>query len=327
MRRSVVLVAFASALALAAAGCSNGGNEPTSTTRQAETRTVKAANGDVEVPTDPKKIVALWRPTMSALVQLGHRPVGAIGDPGTADHGWGPYLTDGDDPSTIQLISASSSPEDVNLEQLQKLDPDLIIGTATSNEDQQALLPKLGQIAPTVLVEWTGTGSWRNHLADVAEVVGAEPKAEELVADYEKRVNEVKTAVGDPAAIEVSLIRVQRDDELRFETAASFPGQVLADVGFKRPANQQQPAGDKDFLSVSPERLLDADAPVVFVLPNADNGQTADKNAALDNPLWKNLQAVKANKAFTVDYAYWGASNYYGAYRILDDVKKSLAAS
>lgn len=324
MRRSVVLVAFATVLALAAAGCSGGGEQEPSATGS-ETRTVKGANGDVEVPAEPKKIVALWRPTLSALVQLGHRPVGAIGDPGTADHGWAPYLPDGDDPSTIQLISASSSPEDVNLEQLQKLDPDLIIGTATSNEDQQALLPKLSQIAPTVLVEWTGTGSWRDHLTDVAKVVGAEDEAREIVADYDKRVNEVKTAVGDPSAIEVSLIRVQRDDELRFETVASFPGQILADVGFKRPANQQQPAGDKDFLSVSPERLLDADAPVVFVLPNADNGQTARKNAALNNPLWKNLQAVKANKAFTVDYAYWGASNYYGAYRILDDVKKSLA--
>ncbi|MBM7784945.1 iron-siderophore ABC transporter substrate-binding protein [Tenggerimyces flavus] len=323
-------MAFATAFVLAAAGCSSGGGaeaEPGATTTGSETRTVKGTNGDVEVPTDPKKIVALWRPTMSALVQLGHRPVGAIGDPGTADHGWAPYLPDGDDPSTIQLISASSSPEDVNLEQLQKLDPDLIIGTATSNEEQQALLPKLSQIAPTVLVEWTGTGSWRNHLTDVAEVVGAEDTAQEIVADYDKRVNDVKTAVGDPGAIEVSVIRVQRDDELRFETVASFPGQILGDVGFKRPANQQQPAGDKDFLSVSPERLLDADAPVVFVLPNADNGQTAQKNAALNNPLWKNLQAVKANKAFTVDYAYWGASNYYGAYRILDDVKKSLAAS
>lgn len=324
MRRSVVVAAFAT-LALLAAACSTGADEPGGTTsEEPATRPVESVNGKVDVPVDPKRIVALWRPTMSALVQLGHRPVGALGEPGMADHGWAPYLPDGDDPATIKLISSSSSPEDVNLEQLQALDPDLIIGTATSNEDQQALLPKLNAIAPTVLVTWEGTGSWRNHLMDVAKVVDAEHKATEIIADYKTRVEKVKTAVGDPSAVEVSLIRVQRDDELRFETAASFPGQIIADVGFKRPANQQQPDGDKDFVSVSPERLNEGDAQVVFVLPNSDNGQTAQKNAALNNPLWKNLTAVKADKAFTVDYAYWGASNYFGAYRILDDIEKSL---
>jgi ABC-type Fe3+-hydroxamate transport system substrate-binding protein len=43
------------------------------------------------------------------------------------------------------------------------------------------------------------------------------------------------------------------------------------------------------------------------------------------DPLWQGLNATKAGKVFTFNYAWWGAANYYGAYRMLDDVKAALA--
>jgi ABC-type Fe3+-hydroxamate transport system substrate-binding protein len=32
------------------------------------------------------------------------------------------------------------------------------------------------------------------------------------------------------------------------------------------------------------------------------------------------LTAVRNKKAFAVDYDYWGATDYFGAFRIIDDV-------
>lgn len=308
--RAVVAI---TALPLLAAAC--GGSD--SGAEKAKQRTVSVAGKSVSVPERPHRIVVLWQPTLAAVTALGFSPVGTVGEPGG---GLEPYLP-ADFPARKLTVVSSSS--DLDLEKISRLDPDLILGVSTGNGAQTALLPKLKKLAPTVLLPWTGTGSWRQHVADVGAVLGAAKKAQQIIADYRAHVARVKAAVGNPGAHSVSLIRVQDSSELRLESPESFDGSVLADVGFSRPALERNPDPDRDFVSVSYERLGDSDADVVFAIPNLSNGGTA-KNLQ-DSPLWPTLRAVREQKAYAVDYAYWGASDYIGADRILDDVQKAFS--
>jgi iron complex transport system substrate-binding protein len=115
-------------------------------------------------------------------------------------------------------------------------------------------------------------------------------------------------------------VRIQTAEEIRLETPRSFPGQVLADLGFARPPNQTTADPDRDYLTLSLERIPEAGGDAIIVM---HAGNKADAWRSIQsNPLWTQLPAARAGRVVTVDYDHWGASTYYGAHRILDDIEK-----
>ncbi|GAA3741874.1 iron complex transport system substrate-binding protein [Spinactinospora alkalitolerans] len=303
---------------LIAAGCGTGprGPEP-----EGATRTVEAANGEVEVPAQPRSIAVLWRPTLSAVTELGFDPVATLGDPGADDGGLAPFLPEDHRGRPPRLISDSAREGDIDIEELANAAPDLIIGVRTQSGAQADLLPRLEEIAPTVLLEWTGSGSWRDHLTGVAEVLDAGEQAEQVRTDYEAALQEARAEITDVEDTTVSLIRLQSESEIRFETSRSFPGQVIADLGFPRPESLQEGTGGTDYVAESYENLIRGDGDVVFVFPGSGY---ADAPGTFDGPLWSQLRAVREERIFAVDYDEWGAASHSGAHRIIDDVRAAF---
>jgi iron complex transport system substrate-binding protein len=311
MRRiSAVLLS----VALLTAAC--GGNHDDTTV--AKTRTISVDGSKVSIPAHPQRIVLLWQPTLAAVTGLGFRPVGTAGEKGD---NLAPYLPTGYSTRGLTLVSNTTAPDDINLEKVSALGPDLIIGVATGNKKQTAIAGDLRKIAPTVILNWAGSSSWRQHFTDVATVLGAQKKAGHVVADYQNKINQAKRQLHDTARTSISIVRIQSPSELRFEAPVSFPGIVAADLGFVRPKSQRVPDKGKDFRSESPERLNDADGDLLFVLPDLDNSGSA--GVVQHSPLWKTLTAVRNKKAFAVDYDYWGATDYFGATRIVEDIVKA----
>lgn len=296
-------------IALLVAACSGKRN----VSADAKTRTISVDGSTVSVPEKPKRIVVLWPPTLAAVTELGFHPVGTVAVKNLA-----PYLPAGYPTVSLTPVSNTSAPDDINLEKVSALKPDLIIGVATGNKKQTAIAGDLRKIATTVILDWTGSRSWRQHFTDVATVLGAQDKASRVVTDYQNRIKQAKRQLHRTASTTVSVVRIQSPSELRFETPASFPGAVVGDLGFARPQAQLTPDKGKDFRSESPERLDDADGDLLFVLPDRDNSGSA--GVVQHSPLWKTLAAVQRKRAFAVDYDYWGATDYFGAFRIIDDV-------
>lgn len=317
-------IAAAAALATAAAaGC--GADSGSSAESDDATRTVEGVNGPVEIPEEPERIAVLWRPTLAAVTQLGYEATAALGEPGAEDSGLAPFLPQDAGAEAITIVSNSPAEDDINVQELANTEPDLILGVSTQLGTQADLLDQLEGIAPTVLLEWTGTESWRGHLTEVAEVLDAAGAAEEAVADYEAAVEEARAeiteAAGEPADTEASLVRLQDESEIRLETPESFPGQVIDDLGFSRPDSQITPDADSDFISESYENLDQADGDLLFVFAS---GGYEEAPETFDGGVWENLDVVAAGEVYAVDYDYWGASNYYGAHRIITDVTAAL---
>lgn len=308
---------------LLATGCSAGGEGPGSP--EGESRTVETANGPVEIPAEPENVAVLWRPTLAAATQLGHDVAATMGTPGESGQGLEPFLppeADGDD---LTVVTNSPSEEDINIEELANADPDLIIGVQTQIGAQAGMSDDLEQIAPTVLLEWEGTGSWRGHLEEVAEVLDQHARAEEAVAEYEDAVerarDELAEAGTDPAETELSLVRLQDESEIRLETSASFPGQVVDDLGFARPDDQVDPEGETDFVPRSYENLDSADGDAVFVLTGSGHPEAPE---AFSEGVWANLAAVQEEQVFHGDHDVWGAGSYYAAHHIVEEVTAAL---
>ncbi|GLU45766.1 ABC transporter substrate-binding protein [Nocardiopsis ansamitocini] len=306
---------------LALSGCADPGPPSAGSDSDNATRVVRAANGEVEIPAAPERIAVLWRPTLAAVTQLGFAPVASMGDPGAEDGGLSPYLPEGHSPAPL-LVATGPGEAEINVEELAGAAPDLIIGVSTQTGDQAAQLPRLSEIAPTVLLDWEGTGSWVAHLTEVAEVLDASAAAEEAQAAYETAVAEVRSEIGAPSGTEVSLIRLQSEAEVRFETPRSFAGQVIDDLGLSRPEGQRTPTGSADYNSASYENLAEGDADMVFVF--AAGGYADQAPRAFDTGVWAQLRAVREKQIFLMDASTWGAPGYPAAHRILSDVRAAF---
>ena len=282
----------------------------------AATRTVEHVEGSTEIPDEPQRVVTLWASTLSAMASLGEQPVGyAFNDK--------PALgVDVPEDYDLDALDYLGSAQELELERIAATNPDLIIAT----EAHVDYYDQLSDIAPTVVLEWTGTSAWKQHLRDVAEVLQLEGEADRVEADYEAHVDRVAEAIGDPGSIDVSVVRFHAS-ELRLEVRNSFAGQVVDDVGLSRPEVQDVEEDESGYVAVSLEQLPDADGDALFAftIANADDSVEDDLlRSARESPLWEQLSVVRNDRVHEVDYMTWISSNYVGAHAILDDLESAL---
>ncbi len=300
----VVLMLAVWMLVLAAcgnAGTSNGGaatESPAAATEAPEskqevtsdgagdTRTIKDTYGEVQVPANPQKVVVLDIGALDNVLELGIKPIGApsilaAGDPYPA------YLngTDG-----IENIGSVNEP---NLEAIDALKPDLIIGNKDTHD---AIHGQLTQIAPTVFVETLGV-TWKKNLLLHAEAVNKQEEGQKLLDAYQQRVESVRTALTGKDGKEVSLFR-PRADKIQVYLKETFAGTIMEDAGVARPAAQQDAGFSKD---VTEEQIADLEGDVILWF-----NREPDAFAKLEqSALWATLKGVQNGAVHPVDWEYW----------------------
>ena len=164
MQKSLWLVGWVAALALAQAACPGG--------------RVAHDLGEVCLPAPPKRVVTLdWRP-LEDLLLLGVRPVAG------ADLEDFPRWVRLSLPPGIQNLGSRTAP---NLERLAALKPDLILGYTGF---QGRLYPELSRIAPTVLYEYLPQegqlAAMRRHFLLHARLVGREREGEAVLEELDQ---------------------------------------------------------------------------------------------------------------------------------------------
>ncbi|WP_141500093.1 ABC transporter substrate-binding protein [Paenibacillus luteus] len=271
-----------------AAGTSETAVPPTAAADTKETtRTIKDAYGDVEVPAAPARIVVLDIGALDNLLELGVKPVGAPsilapGDPYPA------YLknTEG-----IENIGSVNEP---NLEAIDALKPDLIIGNKDTHEQ---IHDQLALIAPTIFVESLGI-TWKENLLVHAEAVGKAEEGKQLLEGYQTRIAELKGKIeSKPAPLEVSLFR-PREDKIQIYLQETFSGLIMSDAGIKRPEAQTAEGFSKD---LTEEQIADLDGDVMFWFSRSNS----DFEKIEKSPLWATLKGVQAKQVHQVDWETW----------------------
>jgi iron complex transport system substrate-binding protein len=257
--------------------------------------TVDTKFGEVTVPSEPKRVVALgWGDAETALA-LGVQPVGAsdwLAFGADAD-GVGPWAQGlyTESPELIETLEPS-------FEAIAALEPDLILDTKGSGD--QARYDRLSQIAPTVGIP-EGADSYLTDMDDqvdmIAEALGREDQGDALLAEVDARFAEVaaahpdwegktvtaatKTSEGWGAYVEGSE-RVAFLEELGFEQSPTIAGLPKSASGFTADISSEQ------------LDLLDADLIVAFPI-------FIDKAVLTDDPLWQAVPAVAAGHAVVID--------------------------
>jgi len=261
-----------------------------------KTREVAHAMGRTSVPARPVRVVVLTNEGTEALLALGVTPVGAVrswlGSP------WYEHISD-----RMEGVTVVGTESGVNLETVLKLQPDLILGNKMR---QEKIYNKLSAIAPTVFSE-TLRGAWQDNFMLYAKTLGLEEKGAELIRQYDNRVARLREDLGDKLGSTVSIVRFMQGRRVRMYYKDSFSGVILEDIGLARPKSQNR----NEFAEqVTRERIPEMDADYLFYFTydtGSGEGVKLEKEW-LQDPLWKNLQVVKHNRAFRVYDGTWNTS-------------------
>lgn len=305
-------------LVLSACGRTDSGNEnktanapakenTTVGTKDADSvRTVKDAYGEVKVPANPTKIVVLDIGALDNLLELGVTPIGApsilaAGDP------YPKYLkgTDG-----IKNIGSVNEP---NLEAIDALKPDLIIGNKDTHD---AIYKQLGQIAPTVFVETLGI-TWKANLQLHAEAVNKQAEGKKLLDAYQGKIDKLKSGLTDKGGKKVSLFR-PRADKIQIYLKDTFAGSIMTDAGVNRPESQ---SGNGFTKEITEEQMKELDGDVILWFNRDPDSFTKLEKS----PLWTSLSGVQNKRVHSVDWEYWlSGLGIQAVNKVVDDLNSFL---
>lgn len=270
---------------------------------------VKHARGETCVPKNPQRVVVLDPGSLGNAIALGVKPVGAavLGQ-------FPPYFQ-----GKVDGVTSVGTPNQPSLEKILLLKPDLILG-----DTRIAVYDQLSRIAPTVMTaDWAKPEAedlWKRDLKLHALALGKTTVAEQLLAAYRQRTQELQTRLGDRRwQTQVSIVNFRRD-HVRIYLNDSFAGTILRDAGMPRPPAQNQ-AGFVERVSLEAIPKLDGD--VLFAV--VGNEKTSLLQQFTAHPLWSQLNAVKAKRIFEVNDETWLYSwHILGANLVLDDLFQYL---
>ncbi|MGV8875656.1 MAG: ABC transporter substrate-binding protein [Rhodococcus sp. (in: high G+C Gram-positive bacteria)] len=260
-------------------------------------RTVGHFGGSTEIPAEPKKIVVIATGQLDAALTLGVVPTGvAYGDgaevvPDYISFSFPQYAD-----QMTQFVDVGNR-QDVDLESIAAIEPDLILANKTGSEE---IYPTLSTIAPTVLTEGTGV-NWKQDFLLLADALGRTEQAQTFIdtftSDAAALGNSIAGSSGTPT---VSFVRFTAD-RARVFGIPSFAGYIAWDAGLARPESQQFDKTSQDF---SEEEIQLANADWVFV-SSQDAGADSSAASYTTNPLWTGMSAATENHIVRVDDDPW----------------------
>lgn len=296
----------------------NSGTTSTESKPAEQTRTITHSLGTTEIVGTPKRIVTLFQGATDAAVALGVKPVGVV-------ESWSQkpvyeYLRE--DLKDVENLGVETQP---NLELVSKLKPDLIIA---SNSRHEEIYNQLSKIAPTVMID--PLYKFKNTLTIVGQALNKETESKALLDQWDKRVTDVKaklqTKVGSAWPLEATVLNFREDHARIYVTG--FAGDILDELGFTRSQALQAEAdkGTVHMKLTSVESIPTMNAEVLFIFKFDDTGEEKVQKLYQDwtnHPLWKGLDAVKANNVHLVDEVTWNVGGgIIAANGMLDDISE-----
>ncbi|MEM9893805.1 MAG: ABC transporter substrate-binding protein [Actinomycetota bacterium] len=287
----------------------DGSEESSVDADDAELRVVQTSFGEVEVPVDPERIIALDAIAAVNLLSVGVRPTTVFDISGAA--------------SVRQVLAEigidvrddlGDGFTEINAEAIAAEDPDLIVIVAVEGFDE--LLAPLAGVAPLVVLPFGST--WQDAVTDVGLILGEEERAAAVVAGIENRFAEVGEAVSaDPYSLSILGSTFGLVFSMAPEAAVSI---TASELGVPRPSAQVENYEEfpgQPIIRLSEEVLGEHDADYVAVL----DGQFYDSASVLDLPTFQTLPAVRGDRVLLVEGDLWFSGHPFAVFWQLLDLE------
>ncbi len=235
----------------------------------------------------PERIVTTYLPLWESLILLGESPVGAA----SADNyiaTWDAF--EGQDIGEVVDLGNG----EVNLELLTELKPDLIMDQTYDISSYD--ITNYEQISSVAVFGPKAKTDWRYNLREVAKVTNQSDKADQIIADVEKQLDnaraKIKDQYQDKTVMQMSLMSIDKFYILyRPDLYDSEKGLGLTPPeGFTSETN---------YVQITMEALVAMNPDVIFV--NVFDGDEAMFEEFQQNPVWQTLSAVKEGHVYRLD--------------------------
>ncbi|MGE7914968.1 ABC transporter substrate-binding protein [Lysinibacillus xylanilyticus] len=210
-----------------------------------------------------------------------------------------------------------------DMEALIALQPDEIFIDAEFAEKHG--LDKYEAIATTHVIN-LDEGRWKDHLNNIAEITNRTETAEQFIADYEAKVDEVKVLAKEKLGEgTVMAVRVSAKGIRVYGMDRPLGPILFEDLGFT-PAPGIE-AIDKNWENISKEVLPDYNPDTMFVLVSSvDEGSQQVFDELQNDPIWQSLKAVQNNQVIVIEENPWLDYSAYGNKLALENLEEILLA-
>jgi ABC-type Fe3+-citrate transport system substrate-binding protein len=261
-------------------------------TETEQKRIIKHELGETEIVGTPERIVVMEFSYADALATLGVKPAG---------------IADENDPTMLipqvkdQMGTYTSlgSRYEPNIELISSLAPDLIIADLNKHK---AVYDKLQQIAPTIILN-DHQANYQNMLenyAVIAEAVGKAEEGKKRLDEHKAKLEEIKAKLPQGNEKLKVIPAVVNPTGFFAHSTSSYAGSLMEYLGLQDAAKSEEA-----YPKTNLEQLVALNPDVLFLMKAADKTIVDEwKN----NPLWKNINAVKNGKVFEVSRNQWALS-------------------
>ncbi|MEU6698211.1 ABC transporter substrate-binding protein [Pseudonocardia sp. NPDC046786] len=309
---------------LAATGLLSGcAGDTTGAPGGATSRRIEHPLGVTDVPVAPARVVAIdRRGTLPHLLALGIEPVGALTHESIIGSQFPGVVADL--ARDVTVLPTAGSSDEVRLEAVAALQPDLLLGWTDGIADQY---DALSRIAPTVAVD-IDVHDAEPSLRAIAAAVGRDQRADTIIGEFDALRAQRIAALGEIGTVSAVL---GVGDQIRvYRPQASSVTRWLQDAGGRIVPDTTGLAGEpyRDlFVTVGPELLGEVNGDTLIVMANSGADGEAALNALSGNPLWSGLPAVRAGRVIRLNsqesVGYFG---YQGYATVLDSLAGQWAA-
>ncbi|WP_161979633.1 siderophore ABC transporter substrate-binding protein [Streptococcus sp. S784/96/1] len=307
MKRLLSAIALVATLILVACGSKTAKEKTSKETKAVPAEvTIKAENGDITVPANPKKIVVLDLGMADTLRTLGHEDA-IVGMPSQS---LPTYLADLGKKDSVTNVG---NLKEVNLEAIAKLAPDIIIASGRT----QGKIAEFEEIAPTVYFATDSAdylNSVKNNVTEVAKLFG-----DEAVGTAEKELAELDNIVSiatkaNEGADQTTLMVLLNEGNIAGIGSEGRYGFVYNTLGFK-PTSLEIKEGARGGQGgrgghgqgLSFESIAEVNPDTIFVVDRtlAIGGDTSTNADVLNNALLQGTKAGQNKRIITLTSDLW----------------------
>lgn len=311
---TTLLVACIAPVAPAADTPSSTATAPVDDESATATKTYITATGEtIEIPVAPQRIIALgeeW--LLDDLLALNMRPIASTVNLPDAVPG-----VTAEELAGIELLSS----QEVSLEHLAELQPDLIVGSRYFIE--AAGYDILRQLAPTIALTSTLP---LDAFIETAAIFGLEAEAQTQVDAFRASVGSAaEQFAGSDRNVSVATIYPSASLAIWAAGPTSTP-QLLLDLGFSLKPDAEQlgsavASNGRAFVSLEELPLLDSEV-LILLQSSAVEGEDESVAEIQADPLWATLPAVQNERVLVFDRL--GYPGFRGQVRLLEDLLARL---
>lgn len=239
----------------------------------------------ISIKAQPQRIVELSAPLLNMAYAVGGT---SIARPDTSS----PI------PEAAKSLPTLGHVQNINMESLVGMKPDLVLGERNQNSKLESLL-KSNNI-PYVLIQYDGINDNVPLLRFMGQLYNKQDKAEEVIKTYETKVKEIedKTALNPPAR--VAVLRATGKD-VTAETPKSICASMVEMLKMNNVVTSHSNINiNSKTVPYSLEQLSSDDPDTIFIVTMGKQGEINKKldETMRNNPAWAHLKAVRDNHVY-----------------------------